>query len=221
MKKKNIILLGIAVSLYMIISQNYCFAQGRIADYRDMIQLGVKVGTNYSNVYDTKGEEFKADPKFGLATGVFVAIPIGKYLGFQPEILISQKGFHATGKFLGILYDYTRTTTYVDVPLLFSLKPTPFLNLVAGPQYSYLLKQKDDFDGSFFTIQQEEEFNNDDLRMNTLCFLGGLDIDLNNFVIGTRMGWDLFDNNKDNTTTTPRYKNVWFQATVGYRLVNN
>jgi len=45
-----------------------------------------------------------------------------------------------------------------------------------------------------------------------------MDINLNNIVIGARAGWDLFNNNGDGTSTTPRYKNVWAQATVGIRL---
>jgi hypothetical protein len=33
-----------------------------------------------------------------------------------------------------------------------------------------------------------------------------------------RGSWDLKNNNGDGTSTTPRYKNVWYQATVGYRF---
>ena len=191
------------------------------ADYRDLLQLGVKLGANYSNVYDASGEEFKANGKFGLATGVFIALPIGKILGFQPEILISQKGFQATGRILGNDYEFTRTTTYVDIPLLISIKPNKYVNLLAGPQYSYLVKQKDVFSSPIMNIEQEAEFNNDNLRKNTLCFLGGMDFNLSHFVLGVRVGWDIFNNTGDGSSTSPRYKNTWYQATVGYRLFNN
>jgi hypothetical protein len=186
-------------------------------DSRDKFQAGLKAGLNYSNVYDTKGEEFKTDAKFGFATGFFLAVPIGKFLGIQPEVLYSQKGFKATGIILNNTYDVTRTTSYIDVPLLASLKPVEYITLLAGPQYSYLIKQRDVFENATSTIEQEQEFKNDNLRRNTLCFLGGFDINYYHLVISTRVGWDILNNNGNGTTTTPQYKNVWYQLTLGYR----
>jgi hypothetical protein len=77
-----------------------------------MFQFGLKIGSNYSNIYDSNGENFDAKGKFGLAGGVFMAIPISKFLGVQPEVLFSQKGYKQTGTFLGNTYDLTRTTSY-------------------------------------------------------------------------------------------------------------
>ena len=185
-------------------------------DTRNDLRFGLKIGANLSNVYDTEGEEFNADAKFGLVAGAFLAIPIGTYLGIQPEILFSQKGFQATGRLLGSSYKFTRTTNYIDIPLLVALKPSPVLTILAGPQYSYLMKQKDVFSNGSSTVNQEQEFKNDNIRKNTLCFLGGLDLNLDPIVLGARVGWDLYNNNGDGTSTTPRYKNVWYQATIGF-----
>lgn len=189
-------------------------------DFRDKLLLGFKAGANYSNVYDAKGEAFQANAKIGFAGGVFLAIPIGKYLGVQPEVLYSQKGFQATGIILGNTYDFTRTTSYLDVPLLFSFKPSEFITILAGPQYSYLLKQRAVFANASTSIAQETEFINENIRKNTMCFLGGADITIKHIVIGARAGWDLQTNNGDGTSSTPRYKNMWYQATIGYRLYN-
>lgn len=194
------------------------FAQDSNYDSREKISVGLKVGANYSNVYDTEGEQFNADSKFGLATGVFVSIPIGKYLGVQPELLFSQKGFQGPGSLLGSEYSFTRTTNYIDVPLLFAFKPTPVITLLAGPQYSYLTKEKYVFESELVNVDQEEEFENDNIRKNILCFLGGVDLNLNKMVIGARVGWDLQTNNGDGTSTTPNYKNMWYQATLGFKL---
>jgi len=49
-------------------------------DFRDKLQIGAKIGVNYSNVYDSQADDFNADAKLGLALGGFVAIPIGKYI---------------------------------------------------------------------------------------------------------------------------------------------
>jgi hypothetical protein len=205
-----------SVTLICLIS-NLLVAQDDI-DTRTKLAFGAKVGANYSNVYDSEGEDFEADPKLGLATGVFLSIPIGKYIGIQPEVLFSQKGFEATGRILGGGYNLTRTSNYLDVPLMFAVKPAPFLTLLAGPQFSYLISQKDVFKNGTSTIEQENEFENDNIRKNTLCFSGGVDINISHVVLSGRVGWDIQNNAGDGSSNTPRYKNAWYQATVGYRF---
>ena len=210
MKKANLLLLAITTIT------SYCHAQGG----SDQPQFGIKGGVNLSNVYDAQGEEFEADAKFGLVAGVFVAIPFGSLLGFHPELLYSQKGFKATGRVLGSEYEFTRTLNYLDIPLLFAIKPTRALTLLIGPQYSYLMSQKDEFNNEFISDTQTEEFNNENIRKNTLCFLGGVDLNLDQIVLGGRVGWDVTKNNGDGTSETPRYKNVWYQLTIGFRCIN-
>jgi hypothetical protein len=184
------------------------------------IQLGLKIGTNYSNIYDTKGQEFTANGKFGLATGAFASIPIGSLFAFNPEFLFSQKGFMATSTILGTSYNFTRTSNYIDIPLLIALKPIQFVTIVAGPQYSFLIKQKDEFSNSTYNVEQVQIFDNNNIRKNTLCFTGGLDINIKYLVFSARAGWDMQNNKGDGTSTNPQYKNVWYQFTLGYRLYN-
>jgi hypothetical protein len=211
---KNLLLLLLIIASAFTISH----AQGSSDDGREKIQVGIKAGVNYSNVYDSKGDQFNANAKVGLAAGVFLGIPLGKYVGIQPEVLFSQKGFQATGTILGSSYDFTRTTNYIDVPLFLAIKPVSFLTLLVGPQFSYLLKQKDVFANGATTILQENEFENENIRKNTLCFIGGVNINVSHLVIGARAGWDSMNNNGNGTSTTPRYKNTWLQATVGFRF---
>ncbi len=211
---KKTILTGFAILAIAFIGR----AQEGFIDYREKFIIGVKAGLNLSNVYNSEGEEFVADNKLGLATGVFVAIPIGKYLGVQPEILFSQKGFQATGRLLGDAYSFTRTSNFIDVPIFFAFKPSEIFTLMAGPQYSFLMKQTDEFASGSGSVDQVQEFENDNIRKNIFCFIGGGDLTLNNIVVGARVGWDLTENNGDGTSETPRYKNVWYQATLGYRF---
>ena len=210
------ILLTAAV-MACIVSQS--IGQDNTTDYRKKFQFGLKVGTNYSNIYDSQGDKFDAESKFGLAGGVFMAIPIGKFFGIQPEVLFSQKGYKQTGSFLGSTYELNRTTNYIDIPLLVSIKPVKNMTIQVGPQYSYLLRQKDVFANELTSIEQQNEFKNDNIRKNTLCFVGGVDINLKRMVIGTRAGWDVLNNSGDGTSTNPRYKNAWVQATVGFRIL--
>ncbi len=214
---KKVILILIAI-VYLVTNGN---AQQNQTDPRRKVLFGLKVGTNLSNVYDSYGEEFDTDPKLGIATGMFLSVPIGRYFGIQPELLFSQKGFRATGVLLSDSYSLTRTTSYMDLPLLFAVKPAGFLTLLVGPQWSYLMRQNDVFKNTTTTIGQEQEFENDNIRRNTFCFVHGLDINIKHVVLGARLGLDVLNNNGDGTTTTPRYKNVWFQTTIGYRFYRN
>jgi hypothetical protein len=110
----------------------------------------------------------------------------------------------------------TRTTNYLDIPLQITFKPSEFITLLVGPQYSYLISRKDVFESTLISYTQEKEFENDDIRKNMLGFVVGADINLENVVLGGRVGWDVTRNNGDGTSTTPRYKNAWVQGTLGY-----
>lgn len=212
MKKAFFILLAI------VLTTSNSNAQDTEMDSREKLSFGLKAGLNYSNVYDSKNSEFKADGKVGLAGGLFVGIPIGKYIGIQPEVLLSQRGFKSDNSILGNTYSLKRTTTYLDIPLMLALKPSEFITIVAGPQYSFLVQQNDSYDNGTTTVDQQTDYKNDNVRKNTLCFTGGLDINLKHIVLGGRAGWDILNNAGDGSSNTPRYKNMWYQATIGYRF---
>ena len=209
MKKASFLIMAIALLSFNIQAQTTT----------KTFNFGVKVGANYSNVYDYQGEKFNADGKYGLAVGAFASVPFGSVLGFQPEVLYSEKGFKATGSVLGSDYDLTRTTGYVDVPLLLAIKPAPIVTILVGPQFSFLVNEKNSFTSTTASIEQAQTFKNDNVRKNTLCFTGGVDVNISNFVIGARAGWDVQNNNGDGTSATPRYKNAWYQATIGFRFL--
>lgn len=216
--KKAILITTLFLSVASIVS-----AQGENEnklDNRRTLQIGVKVGGTYSNVYSTKGDQFAADPKLGLTAGGFVMIPIGTYFGVQPEINITQKGFKGSGSLLGNPYNFKRRSTFVDVPILFAFKPIEFLTILAGPQYSYLINQKDKFTNSAFSISQEQQFSQNDIRKNIFGAVIGADINIKHLVIGGRIGWDIQNNKGDGTSSDPKYKNVCTQITIGYKIYN-
>lgn len=68
-------------------------------DYRGNLKFGLKAGANYSNVWDEQDNDFEANGKAGFAGGAFLHIPIGKFLGVQPEVYSLKKGFRAPGQF--------------------------------------------------------------------------------------------------------------------------
>lgn len=193
-------------------------AQDSDNNIREKLTFGVKAGLNRSNVYDAKGQDFKADAKFGFAGGVFVGIPLSKYLGLQPEVLISQKGYQSTGTLFGTGYADSRTTTHLDIPLQLQLKPVEYLTFLAGVQYSYLLHQKDVFTFGNNSVEQDQEFKNDNARKNIFGAVVGIDVNIDHFVFSAKACWDLQTNAGNGSSFTPRYKNVWLQGTIAFRL---
>lgn len=187
----------------------------------DQLRFGFKAGANISNVYDTEGDEFDANAKLGIAAGAFLSIPIGAYIGIQPEMMFSQKGYQTSGSMLGIDYKYRHTSNFIDVPIMFALRPAPFITLLAGPQYSYLLSERTEFTNTFFSddkLVESSDFDNQDVRKNILGAVIGVDANITDMVISARAGMDITHNNGNGSQTEPRYKNVYYQATIGYRF---
>lgn len=207
---------SISIILFLLVASSTLRAQKD--DNRELLSFGLKAGLNMSNVWDSKGQDFIADPKYGLAGGAFVSLPLGKYLGVQPEVMISQKGFKGSGSLLGFGYSYTRTTTFIDVPLLVQFKPIQYFTVLAGPQFSYLLKEKNVYTFGSNSTEQEQAFTNEDPRNNIMGFVVGADINIDMLVISARASWDFQTNNKNSVSTTPRYKNQLLQLTVGIRI---
>ena len=195
----------------MIVTLNNLYAQERTT-----IQFGFKAGTNYSDAYDQKGVSFNTTGKLGAVVGAYLAVCVGDYVCVQPELLLSQKGFKATGKVLGSNFDITRTTTYLDLPVLLALKPNEFVSILFGPQYAYLLNQKNVFNNN--TSEQQTQFKDENIRKNMFSIIGGVDVALQNWVIGGRLGWDVRSNNLNTVSVTPQYKNAWAQVTLGYKI---
>lgn len=148
--------------------------------------------------------------------GGFMNIPMGKLLGIQPEVLYSQKGAKGTGTINGVEYSLKRTTNTLDIPLLLQFKPFRHLSLVAGPQFSYLLSQKDVYDDADNTTIRQQ-FAIQDYRKANIGLVAGLDINLFHFVLSGRVGADL-QKNTTNNTLAPSYKNLWGQIGLGFRF---
>jgi len=198
--------------------QNEGVSGDRETDNREKLRFGAKVGVNGSNIYDNSGDPFTADTKYSGLLGIFTAMPIGKYLGLQPEVLISQKGFKGAGRLLGNAYDFTRTTTFLEIPIQIALKPSEFITILGGPQYSYLIKQVDKFGSSLYSYEQEQVFRQDNIRKNIFGAVIGLDINIRHVTLSGRLAWDIIKNNRNGSQSTPRYKNKLYQVSIGFNF---
>jgi hypothetical protein len=204
----------VAIAFQPVFAQDVASSKGA----KSKVVFGFKGGINRSNVFDAQGGNFVANPKPGLAGGAFLCVPFGSLLGFQPELMVSQKGFQGSGVIAGESYLITRTTTHLDLPLQLQFKPFHFLSVVGGVLYSYMLNQKDRYTFGSNSTEQQQEFDNDNIRKNIYGSIVGLDVNVAHFVFSGRAAWDMISNHGDGTRSTPRYKNMWLQGTIGYRI---
>ncbi len=212
---KSIMAVAVLVSTLSLSQTTKTNTNQSSTDSRENFKIGLKAGANLSNIYDEQNQDYVAEKKFGFFGGAFLSIPVSKYFGFQPEVIYSQKGFKATGDFLGVGYQFTKTTTYLDIPLLLQVKPSEYITLVGGPQFSYLLETKNEFNGSTNTVQ-EDAINSENYKKNIFGFAVGIDFNIDNFIITTRGGWDITKSDSNGNSTNPRYKNQVFQLGIGY-----
>lgn len=203
---------GILISFGAIAQDKQFFPSG---DTRENFKFGFKAGFNLANVYDEQDQDFVAENKIGFVGGAFLSIPITKFIGFQPEVLYSQKGFKATGKTILGKYDFERTSTFLDIPLQLQIKPINGITILVGPQYSYLLETKNQFNGSASSVQ-EAGINDENYKKNIFGFVVGADFNFDMFVIGAKAGWDISKSDSDGNSSNPRYKNQVLQLTLGY-----
>jgi hypothetical protein len=223
MKTKNygrLLTLTIAALLVcftpLIAQDDYSYStRSSIDDQRRLPHLGIKAGVNISNIYDTKSENLTDTYKIGFAGGVFFSVPLGPVLGIQPEVIYSKKGYKGSGTILAASYRYTRNFDYIDVPILLQVKPSESVTIVGGPVFSWLLNKRFTLRDGTISVENQTALRESNIRKNTFGVTGGLDINLYPVILSGRVGFDLRDNNGDGTSTDPRFKNAWVQATVG------
>jgi len=182
------------------------------------IRLGVKAGLNISDIIKGDGNnDFDTKVNPGFNAGVTLDINLIKGLAFTPELLYATKGYKGTGTF----GEFTQTTHFIDVPILATINlGGSGLNLVAGPQVSFLLSTKNKFENGFGSAEQEIiEDKSDRFKKSLVGGLIGFRYDLNDQVdIHGRYALDFQKNNEDGSKETPEYKNQVFSVGLGIKF---
>ncbi len=181
------------------------------------IKLGAKAGVNYSNIIKGDGNNnFNTDYLVGYHAGLTLDIKLIENLAFTPEVLYSTKGYKLTSS----IGDFTQTTNFIDVPILASVKLAKGLNLVAGPQVSFLLSTNNKFENGFGTAEQKiVEDDSDRFKKSLVGGVVGFRYDFSNRVgINGRYALDFQENNENGSSQTPSYKNQVFQLGLGLKF---
>lgn len=181
------------------------------------IRLGVKAGVNYSNIIKDDGNNnFKTDYLVGYHAGLTLDIKLLENLAFTPEALYSTKGYKLTSS----VGEFTQTTHFIDVPILASVRLGGGLNLVAGPQVSFLLSTNNKFETGFGTAEQKiVEDDSDRFKKSLVGGLIGFRYDFSNKIgINGRYALDFQKNNENGSSQTPEFKNQVFQLGLGLKF---
>ncbi|MEJ5962455.1 porin family protein [Pedobacter immunditicola] len=181
------------------------------------IRVGVKAGVNLSNIIKDDGDnDFNTKINPGFNAGVTLDIPLIEGLAFTPELLYATKGYKVETS----VGDRTQTTSFIDVPILASIRlGGSGLNLVAGPQVSFLLSTKNKFETDFGQVEQQVNEDSDKFKKSLLGGVIGFRYDINSNVdFHGRYALDFQKNNENGTNSTPEFKNQVFSVGFGYKF---
>lgn len=131
--------------------------------------------------------------------------------------MYSTKGYKAETVF----GDFTQTTHFIDIPILASIDVGGTgLNLVVGPQVSFLMSTKNKFESGLGAAEQEIiEDKSDRFKKSLVGGLIGFRYDINDkFDIHGRYALDFQKNNEDGSRETPEFKNQVFSVGVGVKF---
>lgn len=181
------------------------------------IKFGVKAGANFSNIIKDDGNNnFETDFLAGYHAGITLDIKLLENLAFTPEALYSTKGYKSTSS----IGEFTQRTHFIDIPILASIKLGGGLNLVAGPQVSFLMSTTNTFETGFGTAEQKIiEDDADRFKKSLAGGVIGFRYDFSNKVgINGRYALDFQKNNENGTSQTPEFKNQVFQVGLGIKF---
>lgn len=110
-----------------------------------LVKFGVKAGVNFANqtgdaTFD--GDDFDKEGITSYHAGLVAEIKLLDRFAIQPELLYSTQG--ATYK--NAVSEFKNELGYISIPVMAKFYLTDSFSLEVGPQASFLLSEKNDFD---------------------------------------------------------------------------
>jgi hypothetical protein len=180
---------------------------------------------NLTDVLDFSNGMVTTQPVNGIYAGGFVEVPVGGIFSVQPGVYYSQKGYEMRGELTGKSLDFlsagagaTVRSHYIDLPVLVKAEVAKGLQVFAGPQVSYLVKNDLKVDAGLLgvslfkrTFDITDQFNKVDFGLT-----GGVGYTFDNgFSINAGYEHGLTPIDKNRRTET---YNRSFKVGVGFRF---
>jgi len=188
--------------LLLITSVTHTYAQ-------QSLEWGLKAGGNLMKI---GGRSFDGKQYPGFSAGVWGKLNFTSKWSIQPEIVWNQTIGKTSDNFNSIYggaSDQLVNLNYAAIPILVSFKPAPWLSILVGPQYGFLVTQTTDL------LQYPADRGRNAFNRNDLSIVWGGQINLNKVIFGLR-----FQNGLNNISfrTTDTWRQYGFQAYIGYQL---
>lgn len=194
--KKFILLLTVIGSL------NFVQAQG--------FKIGAKAGANITGL---NGVQFDQGFNFGYHAGGFAEIMFSKKVGIQPEVLWSQTSLTPASSFDALRPDLASLATiklsYINIPILLTLKPVKLISFQVGPQFGILRDKNQSFTGNAASA----------FKSGDLSLLGGIQLNLLKIRLYGRYAIGLTDiKDIQNVASAEKWKSKTLQLGLGLTL---
>lgn len=166
-----------------------------------LVKFGIKAGLNYANQTGTditiNSTNYKTDAITSYHAGLVAEIKLIKGFSIQPELLYSTQG--ATYK--NAVEEFRNELGYLSIPVLAKIHLNKTVSLDLGPQASFLLSERKEFD-----VEDSETFD--------FAAVGGLGFDITkNFFLQARYVLGLTEASKEAQT-----KNSVVQISAGFKF---
>lgn len=109
-----------------------------INNYGQTFKIGIKGGINYANLTDTT---IKTDAITSYHAGLISEICLFNSFSLQPELLYSTQG----ASYKNAIGEFKNELGYISIPILAKIYLNKSISLEMGPQASFLLSKKDEF----------------------------------------------------------------------------
>ena len=198
------------------------------------VKFGLKAGVNLSSVSKITvsggGVEVSATERDGMAIGFhaggFLNYSFGQFFGIQPELVFSKQGGKqkspaASGEDGSANFVFN----YINIPILFEVKPITGLSLLIGPQLGLNVYRSASAEGETISGSDFDDWiSSDDLPLGKfksfdVSVAMGLQYTFSeNFHVGARynLGVTAPINRSESGVTVSGWKNNVIQLSVGY-----
>ncbi|MFV5699925.1 porin family protein [Flavobacterium sp. ZT3R17] len=166
-----------------------------------LVKFGIKAGLNYANQTGSditiNNSNYSTSAITSYHAGLIAEIKIIDSFSIQPELLYSTQG--ATYK--NAFEEFKNELGYLSIPVLAKINLNKVVSLELGPQASFLLSERNNFD-----VKDANTFD--------FAVVGGLGLNItNHFFIQGRYGLGLTDASKD-----AEVKNSVVQVSAGFKF---
>lgn len=167
------------------------------------LQGYLKAGANMGKI---SGQSFQDNFTLAYHAGVALEIGLNKKIALQPEVLFNQTQTTTTSFNGTFTPNKDAQLNYLSIPLLLQIKPSKYVSLHVGPEYSILMNK----DSSLYSNGKQA------IKSGNFSVVGGLQFNFGTMKLYGRYNIGL--SNINNLATTSEWKTQTIQVGLAYNI---